>query len=108
MNYQLISLPLNLNGVRYSPQVIATMARPTFKGYMDNIQLKTGKTLDDFWRLANEKSLVERGKVVSKHSEMLAWLKSKETALGHVHAMTRNLVPNPRNGLIAPVTRNEQ
>jgi len=62
------------------------MARPTFKGYMDNIQLKTGKTLDDFWRLANEKSLVERGKVVSKHSEMLAWLKSKEIGLGHVHA----------------------
>ena len=62
------------------------MARPTFKGYMDNIQLKTGKTLDDFWRVANEKRLVEHGKVVSKHSEM----------------------PNPRNGLIAPVARNEQ
>ncbi len=53
---------------------------------MDNIQLKTGKTLDDFWRLANGKGLVERGKVVSKHSEMLAWLKSKEIGLGHVHA----------------------
>jgi len=62
------------------------MARPTFKGYMDNIQLKTGRTLDDFWRLANEKGLVERGKVVSKHSEMLAWLKSREIRLGHVHA----------------------
>ncbi len=49
---------------------------------MGNIQLKTGKTLDDFWRLANEKGLVERGKVVSKHSEMLAWLKSKEIGLG--------------------------
>jgi Domain of unknown function (DUF4287) len=42
------------------------MARPTFRGYMDNIQLKTGKTLDDFWKLANEKGLVERGKVVFK------------------------------------------
>jgi len=72
--------------VRYSPQVIVTMARPTFKGYMDNIQLKTGKTLDDFWRLANEQGLVEHGKVVSKHSEMPAWLRSKEIALGHVHA----------------------
>ena len=86
MNYQLISFPLNFDGVRYSPQVIVTMARPTVKGYMGNIQLKTGKTLDDFWRLANEKGFVERGKVVSKHSEMLAWLKSKEFGVGHVHA----------------------
>src|SRR6267378_2083002 len=86
MNYQLISFPLNFDGVRYSPQVIGTMARPTFKGYMDNIQIKTGKTLDDFWKLANEKGLVEHGKAVSKHSEMLAWLKSKEIGLGHLHA----------------------
>ena len=119
MNYQLIPFPLNFNGVRYSPQVIVTMARPTFKGYMDNIQLKTGKTLDDCWRLANEKSLVERGKVVSKHSEMLAWLKSQEIGrdtsmqtssyyTSDCVQMTQNLVPNPRNGLIAPVTRNDQ
>ncbi|SRR5260370_18518787 len=86
MNYQLIPFPLNFNGVRYSPQVIVTMARPTFKGYMDNIQLKTGKTLDDLGRIANEKRLGEHGKVVSKHSEMLARLKSKEIGLGHVHA----------------------
>ncbi len=45
---------------------------------MDNIQLKTGKTLDDFWRVANEERLVEHGKVVSKHPEMVAWLESKE------------------------------
>jgi len=62
------------------------MARPTFKGYMDNIQVKTGKTTEDFWKLANEKGFVKRGKVVSKHSEMLAWLKSKEIGLGHVHS----------------------
>ena len=72
MNYQLISFPFNFNGVRYSPQVIVTMARPTFKEYMDNNQLKTDKTLDDFWKLADEKGLVERGNVVTKHSEMLA------------------------------------
>jgi Domain of unknown function (DUF4287) len=66
--------------------VIVTTARPTFKGYMDNIQIETGKTADDFWRLANKKGFVKRGKVVSKHSEILAWLKSKEIGLGHVHA----------------------
>jgi hypothetical protein len=86
MNYQLIPFPLNFYRVRYSSQVTVNMARPTFKGYMDNIQIKTGKTLDDFWKLANEKGLVERGKVVAKHSEMLVWLKSKEIGLGHVHA----------------------
>ena len=108
MNYQFIPFPFNFYGVWDSPQVLVTMARPTFKGYMDNIQIKTGKTAQDFWKLANQKGFVKRGKIVSKHSEMLAWLKSKEIALGHVHAMTRNLVPNPRNGLMAPVTRSEQ
>jgi hypothetical protein len=62
MNYQLIPFPLNFYRVRYSSQVTVNTARPTFRGYMDNIQLKTGKTLDDFWRLANEKGLVERGR----------------------------------------------
>ena len=62
------------------------MARQTFKGYMDNLQVKTGKTAEDFWKLASKKGFVKRGKVVSKHSEMLAWLKSKDNGLGHVHA----------------------
>jgi Domain of unknown function (DUF4287) len=66
--------------------VIVTMARPTFKAYMDNIQIKTRKTAEYFWKLANKKGYVKRGKVVSKHSEMLACLKSKEIGLGHVHA----------------------
>jgi len=53
---------------------------------MDNIQIKTGKSAQDFWKLASKKGFVRRGKVASKHSEMLAWLKSKEIGLGHVHA----------------------
>ena len=86
MNYQFIPFPFNFYGVWHSPQVIVTMARPTFKGYMDNIQIKTGKSAQDFWKLASKKGFVKRGKVASKHSEMLAWLKSKEIGLGHVHA----------------------
>jgi hypothetical protein len=58
----------------------------TFKGYVENIQAKTGKSLDDFWKLANKKGFVKRSKVVATHAEMLAWLKSKEIGLGHVHA----------------------
>jgi len=62
------------------------MARPTFKGYMDNIQIKPGQSPQDFWKLASKKGFVKRSKVASKHSEMLAWLKSKEIGLGHVRA----------------------
>jgi len=57
----------------------------TFKAYMNNIQAKTGKTPDDFWRLANEKGFIKDGKIVAKHAEMLKWLKS-EVGLGHVYA----------------------
>ena len=57
----------------------------TFKAYVNNIQAKTGKTPDDFWRLANEKGFIKDGKIVAKHADMLKWLKS-DIGLGHVHA----------------------
>jgi hypothetical protein len=57
----------------------------TFKAYMDNIQAKTGKTAEDFWKLANEKGFIKDGKIVAKHADMLKWLKS-EIGLGHVRA----------------------
>jgi hypothetical protein len=61
------------------------MARPTFKAYMENIEAKTGKGPEDFWKLAAKKRFVKRDEMVGKHSEMLDWLKS-EIGLGHVHA----------------------
>jgi len=61
------------------------MARPTFKAYARNIEAKSGKTPEYFWKLAMKKGFVKRGHTVAKHSEMLAWLKS-EVGLGHVHA----------------------
>jgi Domain of unknown function (DUF4287) len=57
----------------------------TFKAYVNNIQAKTGKTPDDFWRLANEKGFIKDGKIVAKHADMLKWLKS-DIGRGHVHA----------------------
>ena len=72
--------------MRYSSQVIVTMARPTFKAYMENIQIKSDETAQDFWKLANKKGFVMQGKIVLKHSEMLAWLKSREIGLGHMRA----------------------
>ena len=61
------------------------MGRPTFRGYVVNIEAKTGKSPNDFWELANKKGFVEKGKVVAKHADLLEWLKS-EIGLGHVHA----------------------
>ncbi len=57
----------------------------TFKAYMDNIQAKTSKTPEDFWKLAIKKGFVKRGEIVAKHADLLTWLKS-EIGLGHVHA----------------------
>ncbi len=50
----------------------------TFKAYIDNIQAKTGKTPEDFRKMANEKGLV-------KYGELLKWLKT-DCGLGHGHA----------------------
>ena len=55
---------------------------------MDNIKLKTGKTLEDFKNLAAEKSFIVNGKINPKlkATEITNWLK-KDFDLGHGHAM---------------------
>jgi hypothetical protein len=50
----------------------------TYKAYIDNIKAKTGKTPEDFRKLAKRKGLVT-------YSELLEWLKC-ECGLGHGHA----------------------
>jgi len=57
----------------------------TYKAYIDNIKLQTGKTPEDFVELAKKKGFIINGKTVAKHGEMLAWLKT-EMGLGHGHA----------------------
>jgi hypothetical protein len=57
----------------------------TFRAFMKSIQDKSGKTPEDFWRLANMKGFVRHGKIVATHADLLAWLKS-DLGLGHVHA----------------------
>jgi predicted transport protein len=50
----------------------------TFQAYLDTVKSKTGKTPEDFKKLAAEKGL-------TKHGEIVAWLKS-DFELGHGHA----------------------
>ncbi|MDO6761675.1 DUF4287 domain-containing protein [Tamlana sp. 2_MG-2023] len=59
-----------------------------FQAYIDNIQEKTGKTPDDFKKLAEEKVFLSNGNLLPeiKASEITNWLK-EEFELGHGHAM---------------------
>jgi len=50
----------------------------TYKAYIDNIRAKTGKTPEDFRKMAETKGLV-------KYGELLKWLKT-DCGLGHGHA----------------------
>lgn len=54
----------------------------SFQAYLDNIQMKTGKTPNDFIALAKQKGFTPD----TKPAEIAAWLKSKH-GLGHGHAM---------------------
>lgn len=55
----------------------------SFQAYIDNIKTKTGKTPEDFRKLAEKKGLLKEG---VKAGEIVAWLK-EDFKLGHGHAM---------------------
>nr|WP_295864338.1 DUF4287 domain-containing protein [uncultured Chitinophaga sp.] len=61
----------------------------SFQAYLDNIHKKTGKTPEDFQKLATQKGLLENGalKPGVKAGQIVAWLK-EEYELGHGHAMS--------------------
>lgn len=60
----------------------------SFQAYIDNIKSKTGKTPDDFKKLAEKKGFIVNGKMNPsvKATEITNWLK-EEFELGHGHAM---------------------
>jgi hypothetical protein len=60
----------------------------SFQAYLDNIQAKTGKSPDDFRKLATKKGFAEGGKFKSgvKAGAVVAWLQA-DYDLGHGHAM---------------------
>jgi Domain of unknown function (DUF4287) len=60
----------------------------SFQAYINNIKEKTGKTPDDFRKLAEKKGFLEKGQIkpAIKATEITNWLK-KDFELGHGHAM---------------------
>jgi hypothetical protein len=60
----------------------------SFQAYLDNIEVKTGKSAKDLAKLADEKGLSDDGKLKPevKAGQVVAWLK-EEFSLGHGHAM---------------------
>ncbi|WP_207421369.1 DUF4287 domain-containing protein [Desertivirga brevis] len=60
----------------------------SFQAYIDNIKAKTGKTPEDFKKLAEEKGFIVGDQLNAsiKATEITNWLK-EEFELGHGHAM---------------------
>lgn len=60
----------------------------SFQAYMDNSQLKTGKSPLDFKKLAEQKGFLKKGNLVEsvKAGDVIKWLK-EDFELGHGHAM---------------------
>lgn len=60
----------------------------SFQAYIDNIKTKTGKSPEDFKKLAEEKGFLVDGLIPKniKATEITNWLKV-EFELGHGHAM---------------------
>lgn len=60
----------------------------SFQAYITNIKEKTGKSPEDFKKLAEEKGFMQNGELVKtvKATEITNWLK-EDFMLGHGHAM---------------------
>jgi Domain of unknown function (DUF4287) len=60
----------------------------SFQGYLKTIKEKTGKSGNDFRKLAEKKGFTENEKLKSsvKAGDIIKWLK-EEYELGHGHAM---------------------
>ena len=60
----------------------------SFQAYLDNVKVKTGKSPEDFKKLAEKHGFLIDGKLnpKTKATEITNWLKD-EFELGHGHAM---------------------
>ncbi len=60
----------------------------SFQAYIDNIKTKTGKSPDDFKKLAEQKGFLQKCELNPKikAGEIIKWLK-EDFDLGHGHSM---------------------
>lgn len=60
----------------------------SFQAYIDNIKLKTGKTPEEFKKLAEAKGFLNEGQLIKtvKATEIINWLK-EDFDLGHGYAI---------------------
>lgn len=58
----------------------------SFQAYLDNIKKKTGKSPEDFKKIAQEKGFLQNDELTVKATQITNWLK-EEFELGHGHAM---------------------
>jgi hypothetical protein len=60
----------------------------SFQAYIDNIKTKTGKSPEDFKKLAEKKGFMKKGELLPtvKAGQIVEWLK-EDFDLGHGHAM---------------------
>ncbi len=60
----------------------------SFQAYLDNIKTKTGKSAEDFRKLAEKKGFLQKGELKPdvKAGQIVSWLK-EDFDLGHGHAM---------------------
>lgn len=58
----------------------------SFQGYLKTIKEKTGKTAEDFRKLAEEKGFTVNKELKVKAGDITKWLK-EDFDLGHGHAM---------------------
>ena len=60
----------------------------SFQAYLDNIQKRTGNSVEDFKKLADKKGFFQKGKLKPeiKAGQIVSWLK-EEFGLGHGHCM---------------------
>ena len=69
-------------------KIIQNKITMSFQAYIENIKANTGKTPDDFKKLAEKKGFINKGELnpTIKATEITNWLK-EEFQLGHGHAM---------------------
>ena len=71
----------------------------TFKAYVDNIHAKTGKSPDDFNKMAQDKGFVANGSITPgvKAGQIVDWLKANfDLGRGHAMAIYALLKGDPR------------